>query len=230
MDGIHDFGGEPGYGPVTRESQEPAFHARWEASVFTMIRAINVADICHNTDQFRHAVERINERAYLEHGYYGRWLGGLENLLVEAGTLSQQQIADKVKSLGGDELALVAAQPESPADVFSEKVLRESGAGASRLVDRSPAFKPGDWVRTLVCEVHTHTRLPAYARDKCGQIVSLHAGWVFPDTNAHGLGEQPQHLYTVAFSGSELWGGDAEPGTLTHLDLFESYLKASNNE
>ena len=57
-----------------------------------------------------------------------------------------------------------------------------------------------------------------------GVVVSLHDGWVFPDTNAHGRGENPQHLYTVAFEGSELWGADAEPGVVVHLDLFEPYL------
>ena len=51
-------------------------------------------------------------------------------------------------------------------------------------------------------------------------------GWVFPDTNAHGRGENPQHLYTVAFSGVELWGSDAESGVVVHLDLFEPYLDA----
>jgi len=48
---------------------------------------------------------------------------------------------------------------------------------------------------------------------------------VFPDTNAHGLGEQPQHLYNVRFAGAELWGAAAEPGTSLHIDLFEPYLE-----
>jgi len=49
---------------------------------------------------------------------------------------------------------------------------------------------------------------------------------VFPDTNAHGLGEQPTHLYTVTFTGAELWGDGAEPGTAVSLDLFEPYLSS----
>jgi len=230
VDGIHDFGGVSGFGGVVREPHEPAFHERWEASVFTMIRAISIAGLCHNTDQFRHAVERINSKAYLEHSYYGRWLGALENLLVEAGTLTQLQISNKVSVLGGDISILLAAQPADPADVFSEKVLRESSSGASRALDTPPRYQAGDWVRTLSVEAQTHTRLPAYARDKCGKIVDLHDAWVFPDTNAHGCGEQPQYLYTVEFSGLELWGDEAESGSFTHLDLFESYLKGVNDE
>ena len=54
----------------------------------------------------------------------------------------------------------------------------------------------------------------------------LQGGWVYPDSNAHGRGEQPEHLYCVRFEGAELWGAEAEPGQSVHLDLFESYLTA----
>ena len=50
---------------------------------------------------------------------------------------------------------------------------------------------------------------------------------VFPDTNAHGKGENPQYVYTVEFVGEELWGDSAEPETFVELDLFESYLIAA---
>ena len=48
-------------------------------------------------------------------------------------------------------------------------------------------------------------------------------GWVFPDTNAHGRGENPQHLYNVAFFGRGALGPTAEPGVVVHIDLFEPY-------
>jgi hypothetical protein len=47
---------------------------------------------------------------------------------------------------------------------------------------------------------------------------------VLPDTAAHFVGENPQHVYAVEFPAHELWGEDAEPFTLT-LDLYESYLE-----
>jgi nitrile hydratase len=73
-----------------------------------------------------------------------------------------------------------------------------------------------------------HTRLPRYVRGKRGRIAAVYDAYVFPDTNAHDLGEDPQHVYSVAFAGEELWGADAEPGTLVHLDLFEPYLEAAS--
>ena len=45
------------------------------------------------------------------------------------------------------------------------------------------------------------------------------------DTNAHGLGEQPQAVYSVQFDARELWGADSEPGAKVSLDLWESYLE-----
>ena len=44
--------------------------------------------------------------------------------------------------------------------------------------------------------------------------------------HAHGRGEQPEYAYAVRFSGRELWGDRAEPGTSVTLDCFESYLEA----
>ena len=103
MDGIHDFGGKQGFGRVLREDDEPVFHGRWEAKVFALVGAARSAGAFMNSDQFRHAVERIDPVAYLSHGYYGRWLGGLENLLVEAGVLSTDEIAARALELGADD-------------------------------------------------------------------------------------------------------------------------------
>ena len=70
-----------------------------------------------------------------------------------------------------------------------------------------------------------HTRLPRYARGLRGTVALVHPPFVFPDTNAHGRGEEPQHVYAVRFAARELWGDDAEPGVQVHVDCFESYLE-----
>ncbi len=101
--------------------------------------------------------------------------------------------------------------------------------GNRRAVATAARYHVGDRVRTRNRGTRGHTRLPAYARGRCGVVVLLHDGWVFPDTNAHGRGENPQHLYTVAFEGGELWGDEAEPGVVVHLDLFEPYLERSDD-
>ncbi len=220
MDGVHDLGGKPGFGEVEREDNEPVFHARWEARVRTMVPAVAMAGGFYNTDQFRHAIERINPEAYLNHGYYGRWLGGLENLLTERDILSTGEINKRVEAMGGDLSDLIAAQPNPQPDPIGD-IPRTSHAG--RHIENAPAFKVGDEVITTTEVVAGHTRLPGYARGKTGEVVTHHDGWVYPDTNAHGKGEQPTHLYTVRFRSTDLFGQDAEVFDL-HLDLFEPYL------
>jgi len=69
-------------------------------------------------------------------------------------------------------------------------------------------------------------RLNELVRGKRGVIHQVWGAHVFPDTHAHGLGEQPQPLYSARFSGQELWGDSAERGESVHVDLWESYLEA----
>jgi hypothetical protein len=85
-------------------------------------------------------------------------------------------------------------------------------------------FKPGDLVQTRNLNPVTHTRLPRYARDKCGIVEAVRGCHVYPDTVAIGQGEQPQWLYTVVFSGRELWGADADPSISVSIEAFEPYL------
>ncbi|MCZ6658968.1 MAG: nitrile hydratase subunit beta [Gammaproteobacteria bacterium] len=221
MDGVHDLGGKQGHGSIDNAVDETAFHERWEAIVFALTNVAAELGVLRNTDQFRHAIERIDPVAYLSHTYYGRWLGGLENLLVEGGILTQAQIRARIEVLGYDSTGLVAARPSTEPDVVDYDAEHHV---SSRPLEDQPKFRVGDGVLTRGTPSTGHTRLPAYARGKRGEVVMWHDGWVLPDSNAHGRGENPEHLYTVAFDGGELWGDAAEPRTVVHVDLFESYL------
>lgn len=223
MDGIHDFGGKYGFGPVDADDPVVGFHDRFEARVFTILNALGAAGVVKNTDRFRHAIERIDPAAYLTHGYYGRWLGGLENLMVEDGLLATAQIDEQVRALGGPVAEGRAARPSEDADLVPPAAI----PGSQRDIEAEPRFAVGDSVVTRGHAVAGHTRLPAYARDRVGVVTAHHGGWVFPDTHAHGRGECATHLYTVSFEGSQLWGAEAESGTTVMLDLFEPYLDAA---
>ena len=224
MDGIHDLGGKSGFGKVDVESGLQVFDERWEASVFAMTNAIARAGAFQNTDRFRHAIERINSEAYLQHGYYGRWLGAIENLLVEAGIIEQSELDQRAFSKGATATDLIAALPLKSPDLMGPAPKQ---IGSQREVVEAPQFVVGDRVRSIDLPVKGHTRLPAYVRGKVGEIVAWHSGWIFPDTNAHGLGEHPKHLYTVNFLGEELWG---KGGFSVNLDLFEPYLEIVDDE
>jgi len=222
MDGVHDLGGHHGFGPVEREENEPTFHASWEATVLAMMRAGGARGV-YNIDEFRHAIERMAPAHYLRAPYYEKWLDGIARLFVEKGVVSAEDLAARTAFFGDrpGEPATAALRGSLP-----ERVLSNPGwvQDAIRPGDTPPRYAPGDAVRTRDFHPHGHTRLPRYARGKRGVIARVHGVHVFPDTNAHGLGEAPQPLYSVAFEARELWGESAEPNQRVHLDLWESYL------
>ena len=227
MDGIHDLGGKHGYGQVDVEDAGPPLPERWQGFVFTMINQLLRNGTAANVDHFRHAVERIRPNAYLEDGYYGRWLGAGETLLAEAGIVAQEEINSRVaQGLAKNEPVHPPAARPSDRTVTRANPSEVRLPTAERKISHPPSFSVGEQVRTLAHGRPGHTRLPAYARGSLGTIVSLHNAWVYPDTNAHGEGEAPEYLYTVSFVGTELFGEDCEPDLEVCLDLFEPYLRS----
>jgi nitrile hydratase len=227
MDGIHDLGGMHGFGPVRVERDEPVFHQRWEGRVFALTGATG-GSFTPNVDKFRHAIERMEPVEYLSAGYYGRWLRAIETRLVEAGELPAGAVDQRAAELPRHRPEIAGApaprQQQPPAAAAPPVASVRPRSPYRREVNRAPRFSAGDVVRAHDIHPAGHTRLPRYVRAKRGRIESVYDAYVFPDTNAHDRGETPQHLYSVAFAGEELWGADAEPGTMVHLDLFESYL------
>jgi len=86
MDGPHDVGGLPGFGPVVPDAAEKPFHHEWEARVLALNRLLLLAGI-YNLDEFRFAIERMPPDAYRAASYYEKWLAAIVRLLDEKGTL-----------------------------------------------------------------------------------------------------------------------------------------------
>ena len=221
MDGIHDLGGMHGFGKIDREENEPPFHARWEAAVVASFLETLGAGLI-NLDEFRHAIERMDPADYLAVSYWERWLDGLVRLLTEKGLIDRAEIDARTSLFQGDPEATLPASPSARKIIMPE---HRPPATSFRKSTATPRFKVGDAVVTVVDHRSGHTRLPRYARGRRGVVAVQRGVHVFPDANAHGLGENPQHLYSVRFTGVELWGPTAEPNQIVHIDLWESYLR-----
>ena len=101
-----------------------------------------------------------------------------------------------------------------------------AGASCRMDVDVAPKFKVGDAVTARDINPVSHTRLPRYIRGRTGRIARDHGVFAFPDTSAaSGTHSDPQHVYSVRFEGSELWGGDANANACVYIDLFDDYLE-----
>ena len=103
-------------------------------------------------------------------------------------------------------------------------VIAATGASARVEARVAPRFRVGDRVRVRNHNPTTHTRLPGYLRGKLGTIEQDYGVFVFPDTHAHGLGEKPQHCYSVRFTARELWGPTASDRDTLRVDVFDDYM------
>jgi nitrile hydratase len=204
-----------GFGPIVREEHEPLFHAAWEGHVAAINRIIRGAGY-YNIDAFRHGIELMPPAEYLRASYYERWLATVERNVDEQGLVNSDELAARVAFLrehpGADPPRVGSAPAPAPA------------APPASPAPPAPRFAAGDTVVARNVHPVGHTRLPRYVRGKHGVIHRVYWPQTFPDANAHGLGEQPQMLYSVRFTGRELWGDSAEPGQVVYLDLWDSYL------
>jgi nitrile hydratase beta subunit len=201
-----DLGGQDVPGAIVQEPEGEYFHAPWEPRVMALVVAMGPTGMS-NIDMNRAARETLPN--YRDLSYYEIWLAALEKLARQKGVLGDAPPPPKQVLRAATALAAI-----------------KKGFPVSRPAARPARFSAGDRVRTAAVQPDHHTRLPAYVRGKLGVIELIHGAHVFPDTNARGLGESPQWLYTVSFDAHELWG---ERARLQHarisVDAFEPYLE-----
>jgi nitrile hydratase len=215
MNGIHDMGGMQDMGPVNAQNNEPVFHAPWEGRVFAMYWAI---DGDWPSGSGRHQRELITPAEYLRMSYYERWLTALTELLVKSGMVTRSELETGVAAGGntkGRECLKAAQVPSAIA----------AGSPSSSDATVAAKFHVGQRVRARNLNPVGHTRLPRYARGKPGTIAHDHGVFVFNDSLVQGMGEKPQHLYSIRFMSRDLWGEAASAVDSVHVDLWDDHLE-----
>ncbi len=221
MNGVHDMGGMQCFGPIDTDAHAPLFHNDWEKEVLAMALAMGATGTW-NLDQSRAARESLPASYYLNAGYYGIWLAGLESLLITHELITEAELHSGTSQ----------SEPRSVKRVLAaDKVASALAAGApvDRATSAQPLFSVGDTVTVRNLHCPTHTRLPAYIRQRAGQVFRIHGAHIFPDAHALGQGEDPRWLYNVRFDNQELWGDQATTGHV-HVDCWEPYLEATKPE
>lgn len=223
MTRVHDMGGRFGDGTVDPGApDDPVFAEDWHGRALAVTLAAGALGQW-NLDVSRHSRELLGTKDYTRFSYYEKWMSALADLLVEKGVISREE--------------LKAGRGLVPSDL-TERMLRAEnvapalarGGPADREVSEPPAFAPGDRVRTRrparnVLSEGGHTRQPAYTSGAVGVVTLHHGAHVLPDSNAHGLGEAPEHLYAVAFPATELWGEVENTADEVMVDMWQSYLE-----
>jgi nitrile hydratase subunit beta len=224
MNGVHDMGGQQGFGPVLLEEKEPLFHAPWESRAMAITVAMGASGQW-NIDLSRAARESLPPAIYLSSSYYEIWIRALEKLMLERGMVTQAELTS-----GGQITPPVQVSKVLTKD--SVDAALKAGSPTERPIDQPALFKVGQKVRARNMHPQGHTRLPRYVRGHVGTVVSLHGGHVFPD--GHTLRATPpfnvpvQWLYTVVFDGPTLWGQHSDPTLEVTVDAWESYLEATD--
>lgn len=217
MNGVHDMGGIHGFGPVVAEPNEPVFHAEWEKRAFALTLAISIS-ARWNIDLVRSVRENRHPAEYLSMSYYLIWLAALESLLKKRTLVTENEMVAG-HAFEKDKVALRVLSPEG-----ASKMLRRGGP-TERDSSGKARFSPDDRVRARNINPSTHTRLPRYVRGRVGTIARVIGYHVYPDNNATSAGENPQWLYSVRFSGPELWGQETDPSISVYVDAWEPYLE-----
>lgn len=218
------MGGRFGDGPVVPEDEAVLFHADWHPRAMAITVATGPLGQW-NLDMSRHARERLAPKDYTRFSYYEKWIAALADLLVEKGLVSVEELKGATEPQPSP-LADKALKRDKVAEVLAR------GGPVDRSSDVTPIFAAGDAVMTRHLAENTqvsggHTRLPGYAAGARGRVLRLHGHHVFPDSNAHALGEAPEPLYAVAFPSSVLWAHPEHPDDEVVLDLWQSYLTAA---
>jgi len=224
MNGVHDMGGQQGFGPVLLEEKEPLFHAPWESRAMAITVAMGASGQW-NIDLSRAARESLPPAIYLSSSYYEIWIRALEKLMLERGMVTQAELTLGEQSTPPVQVSKVLTKDSVDAAL-------KAGSPTERPIDQPALFKVGQKVRARNMHPQGHTRLPRYVRGHVGTVVSLHGGHVFPD--GHTLRATPpfnvpvQWLYTVVFDGPTLWGQHSDPTLEVTVDAWESYLEATD--
>jgi nitrile hydratase len=91
----HDMGGRPSDVPLNLEEHTLA---DWEVVADALSGALGARGL-RTTDEHRRAMENLPSDEYLALSYYERWVRGTEELLVEKGILTREEIDRKTAEL-----------------------------------------------------------------------------------------------------------------------------------
>ncbi len=136
----------------------------------------------------------------INRNYAVLWQTACENLLVEKGLLSREELDAKLSEL-------------------------RSGEGGDE--DTGDDFAVGDQVLVRDVEPVGHAHLPLFLRGKKGVVIRRMGDFTFPAVEG-GDGEAkargPQAVYNIRLTAQEVWGPEAPAGDSLNFNIWRDYL------
>ena len=221
MNTIHDLGGMDGFSLQDRDQDFP-LHETWERQVWGLALSLWAKQIPGYADGMSRAhLERIPPELYITMPYFAKWLHAQEHALVGGGLISWDELENPDGPLEMPDVSDFV--PASPDEV---RAFITSDMSFERPATGEPGFRIGD--PAVVRNEHPtwHTRAPRYTRGRRGIVHQYHGVHVLEDELPEQDHPGPQHLYTVMFTGPELWGERGHANDRVYVDLTEFHLEA----
>jgi nitrile hydratase len=218
MNGIHDLGGMDGFALRARD-QGFALKEEWERLVWGMLLAsARIPGLPPGAG--RRYIESIPPHQYLAMPYYARFLDARERQFLDSGLVTPEELANPDGPVTMPNLA--GFVPTRPEQII--QFVRQEQSGQLN-VDAPASFAVGDEVVVKNDHPAGHTRVPRYVRGHRGVVLRDHGVHLFEDAVAPGTEIGPQHLYTITFTGPELWGSRGHARDRLHVELWEIHLE-----
>lgn len=225
MNTIHDLGGMDGFTLPGRDHGR-ILKEEWERQIWGAVFSITAPGYRGGT---RADIERIAPEFYLNMPYYAKWLQAEEVALIRHGLVTQEELDNPDGALSIPDFP--NHRPVSPEEILARL---QSDDSYERDAEVPPLFSVGEEVRVRNEHPAYHTRVPRYVRGHKGVIHRHHGVHEFLDEVAadDGSGTEvgQQHLYTVRFTGPELWGSRAHPKDVIYAELWDYHLQPMSND
>ena len=215
MSSGRDVGGMDGFNVPELNPEQPVFKHEWERLVFGAAVSLTISrESPWSLDELRYIREDMHPVDYLAAPYYGVWLYGIEKLVVKYGLATE----DELRNPDGVYARLSSKERLQLLSGYTPPTLDQ---------DITPKFSVDEPVVVRNEHPLAHTRVPRYSRGRQGKIARDHGVYVFCDSNAVGLGPDPQHCYSVVFNAVEVWGRRADARDRIYVDLWDDHLAAA---
>jgi nitrile hydratase len=222
MNTMHDYGGMDGF-TLPERDQGPILKEDWEKQVWGLAITVWAKGMHGYRGSSRADIERIPPELYIDMPYYAKWLWAEEESIIQSGLTNEEELNNpdgNVKMPEGP-----AFVPATPADVIA---FLEGDDSSEIPATVEPGFVVGDEVVVRNEHPTGHTRVPRYLRGHRGIIQKHHGVHHFQDDVPEGEDPGQQHLYTVAFTGPELWGRRANVKDKIHAEIWEYHLEPAS--
>lgn len=217
MNTIHDLGGMDGL-PLPERDQGFPLYEEWERQLWGLVWSKNIPGYRGFS---RADLERIPPALYLSLPYYAKWLRVEEEALLRGGLVTEAELKDPDGPLTMPNLPEFT--PPGPTEIVGWLGGDDSDQLESEV---APGFVVGDSVVVRNEHPKTHTRVPRYTRGHRGVIHAHHGVHKLLDYFPKGEDPGQQHLYTVMFTGEELWGKRGNKNDRISVELWEFHLAA----